>query len=405
MTEQEVLAAIREVRVRVEGRSRSVAAADLMPLVHARDRAEAKAALIGTVNPRLPGLGNSVIQFVKRRIARALNWLVREQIEFNRSAMECVHASLEALNETNRALAALEQRCAQIGEQHEKADIHVLKGVAQLHASFKLKVEELEASYRDLAERQHREFAEESAKTASGLREEFERLIHAELRLIRQRSAIRDAGTTPARASGPMAEHAPLDWLRFAEQFRGPEQRVKEHQKRWTARFADAANVLDLGCGRGEFLEIAQAAGIEARGVDQSGECVALCRSKGLAAEQCDLFAYLEAQAEGSLDGIFCAHVIEHLDPARLAGLAALIGTKTRAGGQVILETPDPECPETMAAHFWADPTHVRPVPAALLKFYLEEAGFGAVEVERMGGDYAVIAKKLSIARPGGRAG
>ena len=78
-----------------------------MPLVHARDAAEAKVAAIGTVNPRPPGLKNSIAQFFKKTIARALDWHVREQVEFNRAAMGCVQASLEALAETNRALAAL----------------------------------------------------------------------------------------------------------------------------------------------------------------------------------------------------------------------------------------------------------------------------------------------------------
>jgi hypothetical protein len=63
-------------------------------------------------------------------------------------------------------------------------------------------------------------------------------------------------------------------------------------------------------------------------------------------------------------------------------------------GGVLVMETPNPENPETMAQHFWIDPTHTRPVPAALLRFYLEEAGFGRIELE-MAADYAVCARKL----------
>src|SRR5438128_10204666 len=79
--------------------------ADLMPLVHARDAAEAKVAAIGSVNPRPGGPLNAVIQWVKRNIARGLDWFIRDQVVFNRQAMACVEATIEALNEVNRALA------------------------------------------------------------------------------------------------------------------------------------------------------------------------------------------------------------------------------------------------------------------------------------------------------------
>ncbi|MGH9594392.1 MAG: hypothetical protein ACRD5L_14980, partial [Bryobacteraceae bacterium] len=96
MRDEELAAAIREVRERVRTRV-SQASPDLMPLVHARDAAEAKIAAIGTVNPRPPGFTNSIIQAIKRWVARALDWHVREQVEFNRASMACVQATLEAL--------------------------------------------------------------------------------------------------------------------------------------------------------------------------------------------------------------------------------------------------------------------------------------------------------------------
>ena len=77
-----------------------------MPLVHARDAAEAKVAAIGTVNPRPPG-SRSIIQRFKRLVARALDWHVREQVEFNRATMACVQATLEALADVTRSVAAL----------------------------------------------------------------------------------------------------------------------------------------------------------------------------------------------------------------------------------------------------------------------------------------------------------
>ncbi len=111
---EELTAVIAEIRERVRARNPQGAVLgglplpDLMPLLHARDAAEAKVASIGTVNPRPPGLANSIIQWIKRQVARALDWHVRDQIEFNRAVLECVQATLEALNGCNRALASFD---------------------------------------------------------------------------------------------------------------------------------------------------------------------------------------------------------------------------------------------------------------------------------------------------------
>src|SRR5258707_13576659 len=92
--DDELTAAIRQVQERARARVPQgpmgldgVAAPDLMPLVHARDAAEAKVAAIGTVNPRRGGVVNALVQRVKRMVARGLDWHVREQVEFNRASM------------------------------------------------------------------------------------------------------------------------------------------------------------------------------------------------------------------------------------------------------------------------------------------------------------------------------
>ncbi|HMD50854.1 MAG TPA: hypothetical protein VKG79_17200, partial [Bryobacteraceae bacterium] len=113
---EELNAMIAEIRERVRARHLNGAAPgqitlpDLMPLLHARDAADAKVAAIGTVNPRAGGALNSLVQGAKRLIARALDWHIREQVEFNRAVMSCVQATLEALGETNRSLTMLSAR-------------------------------------------------------------------------------------------------------------------------------------------------------------------------------------------------------------------------------------------------------------------------------------------------------
>jgi len=142
--------------------------------------------------------------------------------------------------------------------------------------------------------------------------------------------------------------------------------------------------VLDIGCGRGEFLEMMRGAGIPARGIDLSHESVAMCRHKGLEAEHADLFEYLAALPEASLDGIFCAQVVEHLPPERLPEMIKLCASRLSRSGAIAIETPNPECLAIFATHFYLDPTHTRPVPHPLLAFSLEEFGVGNIEVRRL---------------------
>jgi SAM-dependent methyltransferase len=438
MSDDELMAVIEAVRAKARARTPNgnlgldgVEACDLMPLVHARDSAEAKVAAIGTVNPRPPGWKNSLVQGMKRLIARALDWHIREQVEFNRAAMACVQATLDALTETNRSLAALVSHHRALGEiyraeiaemrgilqaeiaemndvrrhwaewrpafeeRRTASEIHLLRSLSELQAAYQHRLTVLKQEYHEALRHQHGEFTgilehkltevqQRLWQDLEQIRGEYEKLIYTELRAVRQKSSAAQTTGHLSPEAAP-ASHAEIDWLRFAGVFRGPEERIRERQKQHAARFAGALHeVLDIGCGRGEFLEAAREAGVKARGIDASEECVALCRSKGLEAERADLFEYLERLPDRCLGGSYCAQVIEHLPPERVPAMVRLVSAKLHPGALAVFETPNPECLAIFATHFYIDPTHTRPVPAPLLRFYLEEAGFGNIEVERL---------------------
>ncbi len=137
--------------------------------------------------------------------------------------------------------------------------------------------------------------------------------------------------------------------------------------------------VVDLGCGRGEALQVLADHGLKAAGVDASAAMVAQCRARGLAASQDDLFAYLDTKPEGSLGAVVSFHVIEHLPAPSLDRLARSAWRALAPGGVIVLETPSPLSLVTAASNFWTDPTHLRPVHPAHLELTLREAGFEPV--------------------------
>jgi 2-polyprenyl-3-methyl-5-hydroxy-6-metoxy-1,4-benzoquinol methylase len=274
-----------------------------------------------------------------------------------------------------------------------KTEIQFLRSIAELQAAFQHRVTLMDANYREQVKAQHADF-ERAMERQSGeiqqrfwndlalVRTEYERLIHSELRLVRQRTSLAREVEHVSGSAPP--EFANVDWLKFAERFRGSEDEIRARQQMYAARFREHGPVLDIGCGRGEMLQVFRDAGITARGIDSNDDSVALCQAKGLEAEKADLFAYLSALPDASLGGVICCQVVEHLPPARLAEMIRLVHAKLRAGGLLAMETPNPECLAIFATHFYIDPTHRHPIPPALASFYLEEAGFGRIEIERL---------------------
>src|SRR5207248_3727449 len=100
-----------------------------------------------------------------------------------------------------------------------------------------------------------------------------------------------------------------FDYFMFEERFRGSEAQIKDRQKANLVYFDACTDVLDLGCGRGEFLELLREKGIAARGVEMGKDALLLCRQKGLEVIEADLLSYLESLQDESAGGIFCSQV------------------------------------------------------------------------------------------------
>lgn len=189
--------------------------------------------------------------------------------------------------------------------------------------------------------------------------------------------AVVDGPAGGERVGAALGEHA---YLEFEDRFRGSAEEIGRRAEPYVDRLRGRGEVLDLGCGRGEALEVFRSAGLPARGVDASAAMVEHCREKGLSVDQGDLMDALKREPEGSLGGVVSFHVIEHLPATVLDRLIRLAWRALAPGGLLILETPNPLSLVVAARNFWIDPTHLRPVHPDTLVHLLRSTGFEPVE-------------------------
>jgi SAM-dependent methyltransferase len=138
--------------------------------------------------------------------------------------------------------------------------------------------------------------------------------------------------------------------------------------------------VLELACGRGEFLELLRDAGIPGEGVDFDEGMVEAATSHGLTVTYGDAIADLERREDNSLGGVFSAHFAEHLQPDVLEHVIAESARVLAPGGVFIAATPNAGCLSVLGHDFWRDPTHIRFYEPRLLAFYCAKAGLEVVE-------------------------
>ena len=184
------------------------------------------------------------------------------------------------------------------------------------------------------------------------------------------------------RAGTPVIDDAL--YVALEDFFRGSQETITERQSMYLPIIrntpAEQGYVLDLGCGRGEWLELLRSEGIQAKGLDSNRAAVEECRSKGLSVHHGDLVDYLKSLPDQSCRAVTLFQVLEHLPFPTLLEVIRETARVMISGGVLIGEVPNSETLSVAATTFWIDPTHNRPLFPGLLKFLAQEAGFVRVE-------------------------
>ena len=304
------------------------------------------------------GLGRPVPERVRARWLKKLEAKITKplffrQIRFNEAAVDALHHLRMAAETAVTAPAAREE----FVQQHE--------GIAALRR-------DMVTLQQQLADVQQRIDQSES--------DQRQRLGQVDVFLNTVRRSLPEAPDAAELA------HQPQAWDRLYNAFEDLQRgSFEDIQKRLEVYLPDLPTgddpVVDIGCGRGEWLELLRAKGIPAYGVDSNPEVATRAAGRGLDVRTANGLDHLRELGERTVSAVTAFHVAEHLPLETLIDLIDLSLRALRPGGKLVLETPNPANLTVGASTFWLDPTHIRPLPSDLLAFLVRSRGFADVEV------------------------
>ncbi|MCR8635976.1 methyltransferase domain-containing protein [Paenibacillus radicis (ex Xue et al. 2023)] len=210
-------------------------------------------------------------------------------------------------------------------------------------------------------------------------------LIHSRIRKknnhdIKSNTLIEDKNTNNMQISEN--KNISIDYFLFEQKFRGTRSAIIERQRFYLPFFIEKKKILDIGCGRGEFIELLGENGKKVTGIDLNQDMVDYCNERGFDVHLENALDYLKNIEKNTLDAIFMAQVIEHLSNQDSLELLDSIYRVLEPGGFVVIETINVQSVFAMNNWFYLDPTHIKPVHPIALKFILQGIGFNKVEIK-----------------------
>ena len=293
-------------------------------------------------------------QLVHGEVRRYVDPMISRQVEFNAS--------------TVRIISGTSLRCAELNQRQQELET----AFSAFKLEFVKKIADCITTAKD-------ELDSKIELTTKELFTQMDGDIHARTWLAHVLEDRIQKGLAQKSAPPGSTSEENTNYFLFEERFRGSRKDIKQRQLSFLPYFEKCSHVLDIGCGRGEFLEILREHNIGAKGVDLDTDMINYCISRQFDVEQGDAITYLEKLDDNSLDGIFIDQVVEHLEPAYLARMLALCYLKLKYGYYLIVETVNP-LSFVSFVNFYIDMTHKRPVHPETLQYLLSASGFRLCE-------------------------
>jgi len=329
-------------------------------------------ALVGQTPPEPPTFRGRMGARLVKVVQRLLFWYTPQIVHFQYSALRAFESTLRAFEEQGRGVARLETELKTERRERQAAVSAALSGANVLERRLEaLRLQTLPRMDQEIARLRAQQRVQEDRMAVA---------IQARNELPELSSAV------PAPRQEDLHN---LDALYAAlqDEFRGSRQEIKERLSVYLPKFTEAGiggasmPILDVGCGRGEWLELLRENQLHAAGIDLNRVVLAICRERGLPVVEADAIVHLQGLPEASLGAVTAFHLIEHLELPRLLDLLDAAWHALKPGGVAVFETPNPNNMFVSSRYFYLDPTHRHPIPPALGRFLAEARGFERVEI------------------------
>jgi SAM-dependent methyltransferase len=339
-------------------------------------------AVVGQTPPEPPTFRGRMGARLIKLVQRLLFWYTPQIVHFQYSALKAFDSTLRALDST---LLALEEQA---------------KGVRQLETAFRREQHDMRAAVATaMARTQVLERRLEALKIQALAR------LDRETARLRAQQTVQEGrialliqagselpGALPnsslaQRLSEEQLHRMDALYAALEDEFRGSRAEIKERLSIYVPKLVEAGiggesmPILDVGCGRGEWLELLRENQLHAAGIDLNHVLLAMCRERGLPATEAEAIAHLRSLPEASLGAVTAFHLIEHLALPELLDLLDASLRVLKPGGVAIFETPNPNNVFVGSRYFYLDPTHRHPIPPLLGRFLAEARGFAPVEI------------------------
>lgn len=305
-----------------------------------------------------------------------------------------IHRELEDLWHTTRKteglLGEVSKNQKDRGHKIESADVEIHNTKNRIENLIDENRKHGEAAARKIDDfRQHLESFEERYYPAIRVEPFVLEKIQEDLKQLKEQAPLLSSDGNNGDYGRPLKQwelprSRDLRYAAFEEIFRGSSEWLKKKMQAYVGHFQNAPEpILDIGCGRGEFLELMREAGKQAYGIELNEYESNRLRKKGLQVVSEDAIKHLDSLTDQSLGGVFCAQVIEHLTPEDVYTVVSGLHRKMKIGAPLLIETINPLSIQAFHQFYLVDPTHIYPVHPQTLVFFLRYAGFSNVQVHK----------------------
>ena len=309
---------------------------------------------------------------VNAAVFRTIEAMDKRQTRFAYLEANLLKGQLEATKELDVLREDIEKVRGGVQEDIEKVRGEVQEDIEKVRGGVQEDIEKVRGGVQ-----------EDIEKVRGGVQEDIEDRVRAVVAAMNEEIGARASllKVLEKKASETPIDTAECSYFVFEERFRGSREEIMKRQSVFLRHFTGCKNVLDIGCGRGEFLELLRTEGIGSYGIDVDEDMVNYCRSRGLCVERIDAISYLQEIEDKGLDGVFLDQVVEHLENEYLMKVLRLSYQKMIYGSYIVAETVNP-LSFTSFANFYIDMSHKKPLHPQTLSYLFESAGFREVRIE-----------------------